>query len=370
MANSPPVFVYGATGYTGRLVCNYLVERGISFIAGGRNLQRSEALCREFAGHSCQAAVVDHTIASLRRAFEPCQVVINCTGPFGLLGMTVVRAALEASCHYLDTTGEQDFMLEVKTALAPLATERERVVITGNSWYYALGACAAETCLSLGDYDDLTILYLPRGKPTVASLKSLLRTARRRGYYLAGQTLRANRSQRHVLKLPISKERVRALAIPTGETIYYLGDPRVRNVKGLFVADAKGSYLMFSLWYYLAKAVGDRIDDFGDDLVDRFYASPPAEDDEKTRFVVAATAKGASGTACLEIRGSAPYRVTGFLCAEAAERLLAGDNLKIGVVSTAAAFGAEAILTALCAMGVRTVVNDGQTTTEIGPRRS
>ena len=40
MSTSKPVVVYGASGYTGRLVCEYLREYGLPFIAAGRE-QRS-----------------------------------------------------------------------------------------------------------------------------------------------------------------------------------------------------------------------------------------------------------------------------------------------------------------------------------------
>jgi saccharopine dehydrogenase-like NADP-dependent oxidoreductase len=34
-------------------------------------------------------------------------VVVNCAGPFVLYGEPMLRAAVETSTHYLDTTGEQ-----------------------------------------------------------------------------------------------------------------------------------------------------------------------------------------------------------------------------------------------------------------------
>ena len=36
MASSKPVVVYGASGYTGRLICEYLREFNVPFIAAGR----------------------------------------------------------------------------------------------------------------------------------------------------------------------------------------------------------------------------------------------------------------------------------------------------------------------------------------------
>ena len=38
--STKPVVVYGASGYTGRLVCEYLREHNIPFVAAGRNKDR------------------------------------------------------------------------------------------------------------------------------------------------------------------------------------------------------------------------------------------------------------------------------------------------------------------------------------------
>ena len=40
MADKKPVVVYGVSGYTGRLVCEYLREYNIPFIAAGRDKKR------------------------------------------------------------------------------------------------------------------------------------------------------------------------------------------------------------------------------------------------------------------------------------------------------------------------------------------
>jgi short subunit dehydrogenase-like uncharacterized protein len=44
--------------------------------------------------------------ASLDRALDGAEVVINCAGPFGETAPAVIEAALRARCHYLDVTGE------------------------------------------------------------------------------------------------------------------------------------------------------------------------------------------------------------------------------------------------------------------------
>ena len=44
MSDKKPVVVYGASGYTGRLVCEYLRELHLPFIAAGRDGARVKAV--------------------------------------------------------------------------------------------------------------------------------------------------------------------------------------------------------------------------------------------------------------------------------------------------------------------------------------
>ena len=54
------------------------------------------------------ASVDDH--ASLRALLDGADVLINCAGPFTFAGEPVVRAAVDAGVHYVDSTGEQPFI--------------------------------------------------------------------------------------------------------------------------------------------------------------------------------------------------------------------------------------------------------------------
>ncbi|MBI2569806.1 MAG: saccharopine dehydrogenase NADP-binding domain-containing protein [Candidatus Schekmanbacteria bacterium] len=358
MDTSAPVFVYGATGYTGRLVCEELARRGIAITVGGRDQAKLAAWCADLRDAEARPRAVRHQVADLAEAFAGATVVVNCSGPFGLLGLPVVEAALRAGCHYLDTTGEQDFMLAVRDRFATAAEQAGRVVINGNSWYYALGSCCCELCLEVVGVDTLRVLYAPRGKPTRASLQSLLRTAQRPGFAIANGALVPNRFDAVVVQLPGSIEVRDGMAIPTGEVAYYRTDRRVRNLRGVMVAEVAAVRAFFNGWYYLSKIIGPRLDDLGDGLVSRFYSSPPPENPAETRFIVSALGEGDAARVCCDVFGSAPYIVTGFLCAEAAARLLAAKHLTVGVTSTAQAFGAEEILDSLGAIGVSAAFSD------------
>ena len=58
-----------------------------------------------------EVAEVTHDVASLTELFAGASVVCNTVGPFSKWGPEVVEACLAAGTHYIDTTGEQDWLI-------------------------------------------------------------------------------------------------------------------------------------------------------------------------------------------------------------------------------------------------------------------
>ena len=93
MEEKKPVIVYGASGYTGRLVCEYLRELGVPFIAAGRDKARTQAVLDKVPGIESaeyEVAEVEHTTAALTALFKGAKVVCNMVGPFIKYGPEVV----------------------------------------------------------------------------------------------------------------------------------------------------------------------------------------------------------------------------------------------------------------------------------------
>ena len=119
MSTDKPVVVYGASGYTGRLICEYLREFNVPFIAAGRDKARiAEALDKvpgiDTVAH--EIVEVEHQVAPLTELLDGARVVCNTVGPFAQYGGEVVEACLATGCHYLDTTGEQDWLIQCDEA--------------------------------------------------------------------------------------------------------------------------------------------------------------------------------------------------------------------------------------------------------------
>jgi len=101
--------LWGATGFTGRLVAEYLVARGpagLRWALGGRDRVRLEGL-RDAIGASADVVVGDATDpASLAPIVRRTRVVASTAGPYALYGTPLVEACVEAGIDYCDITGE------------------------------------------------------------------------------------------------------------------------------------------------------------------------------------------------------------------------------------------------------------------------
>ncbi|MDR3649423.1 MAG: saccharopine dehydrogenase NADP-binding domain-containing protein, partial [Acidimicrobiales bacterium] len=98
--------VYGAYGYTGRLVAALATERGELPVLAGRDEHRLRALGERFELEHRTVDLQDPS--ALRAALEGFDVVAHCAGPFSATAEPMVDACLATKTHYLDITGEID----------------------------------------------------------------------------------------------------------------------------------------------------------------------------------------------------------------------------------------------------------------------
>src|ERR1700689_2904290 len=100
--------IYGAYGYTGRLVAALATERGELPVIAGRAERRLRELGERFELEHRTATLADP--AALRAALNGFDVVAHCAGPFSSTSEPMVDACLATGTHYLDITGEIDVL--------------------------------------------------------------------------------------------------------------------------------------------------------------------------------------------------------------------------------------------------------------------
>ncbi|MFD5829100.1 saccharopine dehydrogenase family protein [Lentzea sp. NPDC060358] len=95
--------VYGANGYTGRLIAELAVARGERPVLAGRSREKVEPIATAL-GLEHRAFGLGDAAANLADV----DVVVHCAGPFSRTAGAMVDACLASRTHYLDITGEID----------------------------------------------------------------------------------------------------------------------------------------------------------------------------------------------------------------------------------------------------------------------
>jgi saccharopine dehydrogenase (NAD+, L-lysine-forming) len=100
--------IYGANGYTGRLVADLAVQRGHRPVLAGRD---ERAVTELAAGLGLEHRVFPLSdSAQLRDGLTEIDAIAHCAGPFSATSKAMVDACLATGAHYLDITGEIDVL--------------------------------------------------------------------------------------------------------------------------------------------------------------------------------------------------------------------------------------------------------------------
>jgi short subunit dehydrogenase-like uncharacterized protein len=361
-----PVVVYGASGYTGRLVCEYLREYGIPFVAAGRSGEKIHAAMKSnVAGietASYEVVEVIHTVEALTHLFEGASVVLNTVGPFAKFGPEVVEACLAAKCHYTDTTGEQDWLITLEQEYGARFAAAGLLLSPGLAQMYTTGEIAAQLCLETPGLDTLDIAVFWGGSPTIASTQTILvNAAMAKAYYLEQNQYVEHQADAGLYSLSIPGQHEAALALPWGGTshpVWFKRDPRVANVKVL--GGVFNKPLMQAVPQIVAAALKategmndtDRYAALAKTAAGVMNSMPPRENPRINKSVDSVHASGPLARAHCVIFGNCNYKQTGLLQAYAAASLLQQAPKRAGFASGCQAFGHHELLGALRSFGL------------------
>ncbi|HTA43919.1 MAG TPA: saccharopine dehydrogenase NADP-binding domain-containing protein, partial [Bryobacteraceae bacterium] len=104
MRSESNLLIYGATGYSGRLIVQRALDRALRPIIAGRDPRAIASMATEY-GLEWRTAEVDDPV-SLRAMTGRAAVLINAAGPFTATAAPLIEACIETGTHYLDITGE------------------------------------------------------------------------------------------------------------------------------------------------------------------------------------------------------------------------------------------------------------------------
>lgn len=360
-----PVVVYGASGYTGRLVAEHLRDAGVPFVAAGRNRKRVEEALKLVPGIEnarYEIVEVEHTVESLTKLLSGRKVICNTVGPFRRYSMTVAEAALRSGVHYLDTTGEPASIVDMNEALGADFAKAGLAMIPGMAYMYAVSEIGARHCLDVTGVDSLELYAAAQAVPTVASTQSILDSVRHPAFYLKdGELVRYDGVEITDVCTPGGQVLKASNWGGSHNPIWFAKDGRVRNCK---MQVAMWNQELCKKQLELERAYKVQLQWLPEDqlplLFDRMASTitpetPPREARQLHRGIDWCLGRGNIVAVKSLIVGTAGYLQTGLLQAYAARRLTIETPRVTGLRSPSEVFGHKELMGTLESYGYASI---------------
>jgi short subunit dehydrogenase-like uncharacterized protein len=362
------IVLFGATGYTGRLVAEQMVERGLSPLLAARSKEKLETMAEELGGLETAVADVERP-QSVRALVEKGDVLVTTVGPFLRWGGPALEAAIGAGAHYLDSTGEPAFIRRVFEREGPRAEGAGCGLLTALGYDWVPGNLAGALALHEAGpaATSVRIGYFLRGEGlggmsggTRASAAGALIEP---GFAWRGGRIVTERGAARVASFDVDRRRQQGISVGSSEAFAL---PRLhdglRDVEvylGWFGAASRAMWA-FSLGMSGIRALPGAKGGI-EAVLNRFVkgstGGPDAEARAKGGSEIVAEARDESGTQLAGVRltGVDGYTFTGKMLAWAAERGAAVGLQGIGALGPADGFGLDELEAGVAEAGIRAV---------------
>jgi short subunit dehydrogenase-like uncharacterized protein len=355
MPAKKPVIVYGASGFSGRLVAEYLTEYNVPFIAAGRNRAKMEAVMKNVPGIAAadyEVAEVGDSVDELAKLFSGAKVVCNTVGPFIYSGPSVIEACLKSGCHYLDISGEQAWIRQVAEKWNASFSQRGLLAAPATAFMSAPSDAAARICLENKGIDTLEILTMFRGTPTFGSTQTIFAVLQTEANFLEQKQYK-RWPPATPLEVVVPGQIQTQMALAWGgfpHPVWFKDHPQVANVKsfgGLLDRQIMESVLATEKLYMkeiapLPKEERERrLAEMANSVQG---GTPPRENPLENRTIDVIVGRGTTEFSQCVLFGTCCYMQTGLLQAFAASQLVSSAPRKTGFASAAEAFGARELL--------------------------
>jgi len=356
--NKRPVLLYGASGFSGRLIAEFLREYNVPFIAAGRNQGKIREVMAHVPGIETadyEIAEVTNTIDELTKLFTGAKVVCNTVGPLIYYGPPVIEASLKAGCHYLDISGEQVWVRQVAENWAAKFAAKGLVAAPATAYMSSVSDIAVRLCMETGGIDTLEILSMFKGMPTYGSTQTIFASIPMEAFHLEQNEYKPwPRAKAYEVVAPGCIQT--QLALPWGgfpHPVWFKNHPQIANVKtlgGLLDRQIMETVVATEKHFEenirpLSKPEQERkLSEMANSVQG---GTPPRENTRVHRTIDVVLGRGSMNFVQCTMFGTCAYRQTGLVQAFAARHLARAAPCKVGFASPCEAFGHKNLLQAL-----------------------
>lgn len=353
------ITVFGATGFTGRLVAQALVRAELPFRIAGRSAEKLASLSADLPNRPPWLVADAAQSTTLPALFQDTSLLINLAGPFTDLGEKVIAQAAMRGVHYLDVTNELGYVFRART-YAEMANRNGAALVPACGFEVALADCAAHLVGSRllsgrpkAPLDEVNIVYDLKGQGASAG-------TRRSAVRSLGTSWIAYRDGAWTGQIPGGRVRPftwlgqthHALNFPSSESVTVPAHLATRRVD-VWMANIRGARFWgpigIPLFARLSRRVLRRLF-LGLASIGALptFGALDADRHGEAAFTIYVDACRGEKQASMILQGKNPYALTAEIVAYAARRLtdlaFRGQQHRSGLLSPSQALGAQDLI--------------------------
>lgn len=336
--------IYGANGYTGRLITELAVKNGLKPILGGRNEQAIKEMAAEYELDYEICDLADR--ATLDDMVLGVNVVLHCAGPFSRTAKPMLKSCLRNKTHYLDITGEIE-VFELLARHDEEAKEAEIMVLPGVGFDVVPSDCLALYLKEqLPSATHLTLAFMGTGGVSHGTATTMLENIHKGGAIREEGKIKVVPSAYKTKKVPFRHKKVptTAVTIPWGDVstaFYSTGIPNIEVYMGANKTMIWGMGMMNNFKWF----IGNKwVKNFLQTRLDNSPAGPSVTERQKGKAYLWGEVSDMRGNvATARITTPEGYTLTAMAALHITKKALQG-NAPIGFQTPAKAYGADLIM--------------------------
>jgi short subunit dehydrogenase-like uncharacterized protein len=336
------LLLYGANGYTGRLIAREAVVRGLHPVLAGRNAAAVSELARQLGLEHRVFALDD--AAATRAGLAGMTAVLHCAGPFLRTAGPMVDACLEARVHYLDITGEIS-VFEMLAARDTEAMAAGVLLLPGAGFDVVPSDClAAHLHRRLPSATHLTLAFQGIGRYSRGTATTIVENLPHGGVIRRGGVLRSVPAAWQTRDIDFGAGARPAVTIPWGDVSTAYRSTGIADID-VYTAVSRRQIRMMRLSRHLGWALRSSfVQNF---LKRRIQKGPPGPTDEErargATFLWAEVTDKEGRRAASRLHGPEGYTFTMLTALAAVARVLNGDAPP-GYQTPSLAYGPDFVL--------------------------
>jgi short subunit dehydrogenase-like uncharacterized protein len=359
------IVLFGATGYTGRLAAEAMVERGVQPVLAARTQSKLDELAAELGGDLETRTADVSDPPSVAALVERGDVLVTTVGPFARWGRPAAGAATTKHAHYIDSTGEPPFIREVFERYGQPAQKAGIGMLTamGYDWVPGnlAGALALDRAGELATRVDVGYFITGSGaRPSGGTRATMFTSFTEPGFAFREGRIQGERGAKRVRSFRVGSKELSGISVGSSEHFAlprlsprlrevnaYLGwfGPASRAVQAMSAATSLGMKVPGAkqLW----KSAAER-------FVEGSSGGPDAAARAKTGSLIVAIAYDASGreVSQVQLKGVDGYTFTGRMLAWAAERAATGGLKSTGALGPVDGLGLGELTAGVAEAGI------------------